>query len=84
MSGQFIAKELKEEIVGKIKAEGISAAEAGRRYGVNVTNIYRWLSQGVAGAESSILEINRVKRENKDLKQIIGQLLLEKSRGKKD
>ena len=34
-----IPKELKDEIITKIKVEGISGAEAARRYGVNVKNI---------------------------------------------
>jgi transposase-like protein len=83
MSGIAIAREIKEEIISKIKTEGITGAEAGRRYGVNVKSIYRWLSQGIGGASSQLLEVNRIKRENKELKQIIGQLLLDKERGKK-
>ncbi len=50
-----IPKELKEEIITKIKAEGISGAEAARRYGVNVKNIYRWLADGVGGTSSQVL-----------------------------
>ena len=79
-----IPKELKEEIITKIKTEGISGAEAARRYGVNVKNIYRWLADGVSGTSSQVLELNRLRRENQQLKQLIGQLLFEKERGKKD
>jgi transposase-like protein len=79
-----IPKELKEEIITKIKADGISGAEAARRYGVNVKNIDRWLADGIDGTTSQVLEINRLRRENQQLKQIIGQLFLEKERGKKD
>ena len=78
-----IAREIKEEVITKIKTEGITGAEAARRYGVNVKNIYRWLAEGAGGMGSQIFEINRLKRENQYLKQIIGQLLLEKERGKK-
>jgi len=52
MPGKYYPKELKEEIVNKIKTEGISGVEAANRYGVNVKNIYRWLSQGVGGGRS--------------------------------
>jgi transposase-like protein len=78
-----IPKELKEEIITKIKAEGISGAEAARRYGVNVKNIYRWLADGIGGTTSQVLELNRLRRENQPLKQIIGELLLEKERKKR-
>lgn len=79
-----ISKEIKDEIITKIKTEGISGAEAARRYGVNVKNIYRWLADGVGGTSSQTLEFNRLKRENQQLKQLIGQLLLDQERGKKD
>ncbi len=79
-----IPKELKDEILTKIKTEGLSGAEAARRYGINVKNIYRWLGDSVSGASSHILELNRLKRENQQLKQLIGQLLLDHERGKKD
>jgi len=41
MPGKYYPKELKEEIIGKIKSEGITAVEADKRYGVDVNNIYR-------------------------------------------
>ncbi len=83
MAGKPIAQEIKDEVISKIKSEGITAVEAGRRYGINPKNIYRWLSQGIGGANSQVLENNRIKRENQQLKQIIGELLLTAERGKK-
>jgi transposase-like protein len=84
MPGKFYPKELKEEIINKIKSEGITAVEAAKRYGIDVNNIYRWVSSGVAGVKGDLFEINRLKRENRELKQIIGEMLFEKRRGKKN
>lgn len=84
MPGKFYSKELKEEILNKIKVEGITAVEAAKRYGIDVNNIYRWVSSGIGGVRSNLFEINRLKRENKELKQIIGSLVFEKERGKKN
>lgn len=84
MPGKYYSKELKEEVVNKIKTEGITAVEAAKRYGIDVNNIYRWVSSGVAGSRGNLFEINRLKRENQELKQIIGELMFEKQRGKKD
>ena len=84
MPGKYYPKELKEEIINKIKTEGITAVEASKRYGIDVNNIYRWVSQGVGGARGNLFEINRLKRENRELKQIIGEIMFEKQRGKKD
>jgi len=39
MSTNYIAKDVKEEIIRTIKTEGITAAEAGRRYGINVSDV---------------------------------------------
>jgi transposase-like protein len=55
-----IPKDLKDERLTKIKVEGLSGAEAARRYGVNVKNIYRWVADGVGGPSSQTLELNRV------------------------
>jgi hypothetical protein len=38
---------------------------------------------GVGGARGNMWEINRLKRENKSLKELIGQLLFEREKGKK-
>ena len=84
MPGKFYPKELKEEIINKIKSEGITAVEAASRYGIDVNNIYRWVSSGVAGAKGNLFEINRLKRENRQLKQIIGGMMFEKEKEKKD
>lgn len=84
MPGKFYPRELKEEILNKIKSEGITAVEAAKRYGIDVNNIYRWASSGVAGVNGNIFEINRLKRENQQLKQIIGEMCFQKERGKKD
>ena len=84
MPGKFYPRELKEEVINKIKTEGITAVEAGKRYGIDVNNIYRWVSSGVAGAKGNLFEINRLKRENRELKQIIGEMCFQKTRGKKN
>lgn len=84
MPGKYYSKELKEEIINKIKTEGITAIAIAQRYGIDVNNIYRWVSSGIGGARGSVFEINRLKRENKSLKELIGQLMFEKERGKKN
>ena len=44
MVGKYYPKELKEEVINKIKSEGLTGVEASSRHGINVKNIYRWLS----------------------------------------
>jgi len=84
MSGKYYPKELKKEIIGKIKTEGITAVEAAKRFGIDVNNIYRWVSSGVGGTRGNLWEVNRLKKENRELKQIIGEMMFENRKGKKN
>lgn len=74
--------EIKNEILQKIK-EGLSVSEAGKQYAVSTKTIYTWLQNETRPA-LSILEYNRLKRENEELKRIIGIITLELERGKKN
>lgn len=71
-----IAKEIKEEILHKIKAEGLSVSDAGKQYGVSTKTIYGWLSKQNEKVPN-ILAINKLKRENQQLKEIVGIVTLE-------
>lgn len=79
MSG--VAREVKVEILTKVKA-GEKVAELSRQYGVSEQSIYAWLKQKVEGTVS-VLEHNRLRKENEQLKQIIGVLTLELEKSKK-
>lgn len=74
--------ETKNEIVEKVK-NGMSVAEAATQYAVSTKTIYGWLSNETR-PELSILEYNRIKKENEELKRIIGIITLELERGKKN
>jgi transposase-like protein len=83
---RVIAKEVKEHVVHRVKEEGISVSQAARDAGVSVQSVYDWLGKGTSG-EPGILEINKLKRENQFLLELVGKLTkeleLEKRRGKK-
>ena len=76
-----IAAEVKAEIIAKVKS-GVPVAEISKTYGVSYQTIYAWLKQRVEGAVS-VLEHTKLKRENEQLKQIIGVLTLELEKSKK-
>ena len=71
-----IAREIKEEILHKIKSEGLSVSSAAKDFGVSTKTIYGWLSKQNEKVPS-ILEISRLKRENQQLKEIVGLITLE-------
>jgi transposase-like protein len=78
-----ISKEIKDRIINKIKNEGLSVPKASDEFGITRNTIYNWIGAKAEG-EPSILEIAKLKKENSELKQIIGGLTLNMERGKKN
>ncbi|MFN3692925.1 MAG: transposase [Candidatus Paceibacteria bacterium] len=76
--GYRISAEIKEEIIKKIKHEGLSVMDSAKQYGISDKTIYNWLGTKARGTVS-ILEHNKVKKENEQLKQIIGDLTIKMS-----
>jgi len=77
-----IPVETKNEILGKVKG-GQTVVEVAKQYAVSTKTIYAWLANETRPA-ISVLEYNRLKRENEELKRIIGLVTLELERGKKN
>lgn len=75
---QKISTEIKEEVINKIKHEGISVKEAAKLYGVSDRAIYDWLGKQAKGTVT-LVEYNRLKRENDQLKQLVGEVTLKLS-----
>lgn len=78
-----ISAELKQQILHRIRTEGVSAAKAAKEHGVNVTTVYAWLRRS-ADIPGNILQINKLKRENAELKMLLGEALLMQERSKKN
>jgi len=77
-----IAKDVKEEILSKVKA-GTSVLELSKLYGVSDKSIYNWLRDKAVGTVS-MMEHAKLKRENSELKEIVGILSLELQKFKKN
>lgn len=75
--------ELKEQVLQRIKDEGITAAQAARDHGIPKPTVYSWLSAN-AEMPSNILQINKLRRENAELKMLLAQVLLDGERSKKN
>lgn len=76
--GYKIAKEIKDEIINKLKHDGLSVNDAATKYGISNRTIYSWLGTKAKGTVS-LLEFNRLKKENDQLKQLIGDITLKLS-----
>jgi transposase len=76
--GFRIAIEIKNEIINKLKHEGLSVMDAAKQYGISDKTIYNWLGTKAKGSVS-LIEFNRIKKENDQLKQLIGDITLKLS-----
>lgn len=82
MQWKIIPKEIKEEILTKARAGG-KVLELAKQYGISDRSIYAWLHQDTNDEVVSVLKYNKLKRENTELKRLIGELTLDMSLGKK-
>ena len=79
---KVIPKEIKEQILNRIKNEGVTVTQAAADAGLSPKTIYNWL-RGKTLSNLSILEVSRLRRENKLLLELIGKLTLEKETNKR-
>ncbi len=77
-----IAPELKEQILKRIKEDGISVVDAAKEHGVSDNTIYGWLSKGIKHAPT-VGELVRLKRQNEELLALVGELTLKMSQAQK-
>ena len=73
--GRRVSKEIREEIIIKVQA-GEKVAELAAQYAVSTKTIYGWLRKDSGEGVVSVLEYNKLKRENDELKRLIGELTL--------
>ena len=78
-----IPKEKKDEILAKIKA-GEKVPALATRYGISSKTIYYWLRADTSEEVVSVLKYNKLKRENEELKRLLGEVTLTMSLGKKN
>jgi len=76
--GFKVSQETKEQIISRIKNDGVSVADAAKDHGLSPGTIYTWLGNKARGSVS-LLEHNKLKKENQQLKQIIGELTVRMS-----
>lgn len=83
MSNQ-LTPELRAQILSSIKDDGLQIAEAAKTYNFTEDTIRRWLRQSADNAASAPGELQRLRRENQTLKEIIGAFVLERESAKKN
>ena len=82
MKRQKIAPEVKEQIINRIKNEGVSVIQAAADHGIAEGTIYTWIAKSVEGGPT-VSEIIRLKKENAQLFQLLGEMTLKLSETQK-
>lgn len=78
-----IPKELKDQILSRIKNDGVSVTQASKDHGVSSKTIYTWLNHNLDKA-LSYSDFARLRKQNQDMLVLIGQLTLESKKLKKN
>lgn len=81
--GKHHDAETKEAVLSAIK-EGESVADVSTVRGISTKTIYAWLRGQADNTGTSSLEIAKLRRENQELKEIIGWFTLKEKRGEKN
>lgn len=82
--GKHIDQSTKDTVVTSIKQDGLTVTEASAKFQVSTKAIYRWLADLADNSHTSILDMNKLRRENQQLKEIIGMLMLDQEKTKKN
>lgn len=80
---RYISQEIKNSVLQAIKDGSAVAAVAAER-DISTKTIYAWLKDQAHATGASNLDIAKLKRENAELKEIIGILTLDKKRAEKN
>ena len=76
-----VSRDLKNQILERVKTSGKSVKEIAVEHGISTACIYTWLRDSVTGTSSR--DLIKLEKENKELKQIIGELTVQLGVGQK-
>lgn len=82
MAKYRIPKDRKDQILKRIKEDGISVSQAAEEHGISDATIYNWLSKGVTG-QPTLRDYAKLKKENKHLLELVGEMTIQLSRAQK-
>ncbi len=70
-----VSMDLRNQILERVKTSGKSIAQISEEHGIGKTTIYEWLRESTGEAPQR--DLNKLEKENKELKQIIGELTVQ-------
>lgn len=78
-----IPKEIREQVLTRIKNDGVTVADAARDAGISDKTVYGWLAQKSRATDCNLIEMNKLKRENQALQALVGKLTFHIEKSKK-
>ena len=76
-----VSKDKRDQILERVKTSGKSIAEISEEHGIGKTTIYEWLRASTG--ETPSRDLIKLEKENKELKQIIGELTVQMGRSQR-
>lgn len=70
-----VSIDLRNQILERVKTSGKSIAEISQEHGIGKTTIYEWLRESTG--ETPARDLIKLTKENRELKQIIGELTVQ-------
>ncbi len=77
-----IAPEIKEQIINRIKNDGVSVMQAAKEHGLSENTIYAWIAKKVEGSPT-LAENIKLKKEIRQLLELVGEMTLKLSEAQK-
>ena len=77
-----VPKDVKADILRRVKEEGIAVAVAAKDAGISDATIYGWLGTGATGTPSWS-EFSRLEKQNRELFEVVGELTVKLSQAQK-
>ena len=82
MKKHRIAPEIKEQIINRIKNDGVTVVQAAQDHGISENTIYAWIAKKTEG-QPTLSEIIKLKKENRQLLELVGEITLKLSETQK-
>lgn len=82
MKGIKISSEVKDQIINRIKNDGITVIQAAKEHGIAEGTIYTWIAKKTEG-QPTLAENIKLKRDVDNLLKLVGEMTLKLSEAQK-
>ena len=79
--GYKISQEVKDQILKRVKEDGVTVVRAAEEHGVHESTIYGWLGKGAE--VGSTAELLKLRKDKKALLELVGEMTLKLSESQK-